>query len=103
LRPKYDGAGAVVGLTGVVGLSDDVPGLGVDLESEARRKDHGDIKVPLDLRCLVFEAGAAMMGDVSETDVPEDLRNVLDKDNERRGEELEESDSTADSRHVSRV
>lgn len=92
MRAKYDGAEAVAGLTG------DVSGLDVDLESEARRKDHGDIG----LRCLVFEAGAAME-DVSGTDVPEDLRNGLDKDNERRGEELEESDSTADSRHVSRV
>lgn len=119
MRPKYDGAGAVDGLAGDAGVAEDDPEAGVAagpaafLGPEARRKDHGGMKLPLDLRgCLVSSAkknlstkmaaaqeahirGPVMMGAISGTEVPEDLRVLvdvfwkgLDRDNEGRGEEL---------------
>jgi len=115
LREKYDGPGMVVGLAEEgpeLAVADDATGLADVgfLGVEARLKDQGGMKPMLDLRCLVSVVGPVTIGVISGSAVPEDLRvlsdvfwNGLDKDNEGRGELLEESDSMADSRHVSRV
>jgi len=108
-REKYDGAGMVVGLA-ELGVAEDVAEeLGVFLGPEARRKDQGGVKPMLDLRLV--SASPVIIGVTSVTDVLEYLRGLseifkadLEEDNDARGEQvLEESDSMADSRQVSRV
>jgi len=114
LRPKYDDdadAGASAGVGATVGLADDA-GVQADLGPEARRKDHWGMRPPLDLHwCFVVGSvgsGPVMMGAISSVEVVEDRRgrdfwNGRDSDRDGRGEELDESDSMADSRQVSSV